>query len=344
MYLSHCDNGGFKILTAKYPDKNAFVQVFAARADWDRYALKTQIEEIFDLLPKITEKVIFIQQMQKVNKKLHIFGIANFPISKNESFIFPLNIYSINSGRFLLQDELKEIVFYSLQDYNGNDDKIIKLESNEEFDDNIGVIFQELKNEDNIKIKLNENNLDTEKVKEEITKGGIDYNTISLDYKIYQYSIISSNEGCEFSLNLNETFEISNNKNINLNFIEADNHNSKINVECILSNVNKNKITCKLNKEVDKTYIIEPFIYSDNSETITIFQNFINDYFSLKCTMNDDSKQSSSGLSTGVILIIVFIILAVIILITLIVYIKSRKKANNDDINLLEGLEKKEMS
>ena len=54
------DNGGFKILAAKCLDKNAFVVVFAARADWDRYRFKTQIEEIFDLIPKITEKVNFI--------------------------------------------------------------------------------------------------------------------------------------------------------------------------------------------------------------------------------------------------------------------------------------------
>ena len=340
------DNGGFKILTAKYPDKKAFVQVFAARNDWDRYALKTQIEEIFDLLPKITEKVIFILQMQKVNKKLHIFSIANFPISKNEAFIFQVNIYSINLGRFLSQDELKEIAFYSLQNYSGNDDKIIELESNEEFDENIGAILQKLKNEENIKIKLNENknNLDTEKVKEEIMKGGIDYNNISLDYKIYQYSIISSNEGCEFSLNLNETIEIKNTKNINLNFIEADNHNSKINAECILSN--DNKIQCKLNKEVNKNYILEPFIYSDKTNTIIVFQNFINDYFSLKCTMNDSKNgedNSSSGLSTGVVVGICFGVLAVIIIFILIFYIISHKKANNND-DMLEGLDKQEIS
>lgn len=47
----HCiyhtgDNGGFKILAARYPDRDALVLVFAARADWDRYALKTRLEEL----------------------------------------------------------------------------------------------------------------------------------------------------------------------------------------------------------------------------------------------------------------------------------------------------------
>lgn len=41
------DNGGFKILAARYPEDNALVLVFANRADWDRYALMQEIEEIF---------------------------------------------------------------------------------------------------------------------------------------------------------------------------------------------------------------------------------------------------------------------------------------------------------
>mgnify|MGYP002625558357 CR=1 FL=1 len=45
------DNGGFKNLAARYPEKKGLVLVFAARNDWDRYKVKTQIEEIFDLVP-----------------------------------------------------------------------------------------------------------------------------------------------------------------------------------------------------------------------------------------------------------------------------------------------------
>ena len=41
------DNGGFKILAARYPEDNALVLIFANRADWDRYPLMQQIEEIF---------------------------------------------------------------------------------------------------------------------------------------------------------------------------------------------------------------------------------------------------------------------------------------------------------
>lgn len=38
------DNGGYKILAARYPKSNALVLVFANRADWDRYELMQQIE------------------------------------------------------------------------------------------------------------------------------------------------------------------------------------------------------------------------------------------------------------------------------------------------------------
>lgn len=41
------DNGGFKILAARYPDSDALVLVFANRADWDRYSLMQKIEAIF---------------------------------------------------------------------------------------------------------------------------------------------------------------------------------------------------------------------------------------------------------------------------------------------------------
>ncbi|MBP3257127.1 MAG: beta-lactamase family protein [Bacteroidales bacterium] len=40
------DNGGFKILAVRYPEKDALLLVFANRADWDRYELMLQIENI----------------------------------------------------------------------------------------------------------------------------------------------------------------------------------------------------------------------------------------------------------------------------------------------------------
>ena len=39
------DNGGFKILAARYPQSDALVLIFANRADWDRYDVMQKIEE-----------------------------------------------------------------------------------------------------------------------------------------------------------------------------------------------------------------------------------------------------------------------------------------------------------
>ena len=41
------DNGGFKILAARYPEDNALVLIFANRADLDRYEVMQQVEAIF---------------------------------------------------------------------------------------------------------------------------------------------------------------------------------------------------------------------------------------------------------------------------------------------------------
>ena len=41
------DNGGFKALMARYPKQELFVVILANRTDWDRYALKTLIEQLF---------------------------------------------------------------------------------------------------------------------------------------------------------------------------------------------------------------------------------------------------------------------------------------------------------
>ncbi|MDD3201539.1 MAG: serine hydrolase [Bacteroidales bacterium] len=43
------DNGGFKILAARYPEQNILVLVFANRADWDRYKLMQEIEKALGL-------------------------------------------------------------------------------------------------------------------------------------------------------------------------------------------------------------------------------------------------------------------------------------------------------
>ena len=276
--------------------------------------------------------------MQKIKKKLKIFCLANFAVLKNETFNFSINInYTINSEE---KNEIKNLEFISLGNYGGFVDNIIELESKEEFDEKTKAIFQELKYDTSIKIKLNENknNFDTEKVKEEINKGEINYNNINSNYQFYHFPINFSNEGCEFNLNSNLNIDISNTKNINLTFKEVNNENNKIYAQCVLSKENKNIIPCKLNTEINNKYILDPFIFSDNIETITIFQNNSNDFFFLKCTKDN----TPSRLSLGEILGIVAGALGIIIIIVIILFInyikKKKRNYNRKDDNEILGL------
>ena len=110
------------------------VLVFAARADWDRYGLKTKIEQILNFTSIIKTKFIFIFQIQMKNKKLKIFIIINFAISKNEAFKFPVIINNRKLDNNLEIKEEKDIEFISSEDHDGKLDKIIELTSKEEFE------------------------------------------------------------------------------------------------------------------------------------------------------------------------------------------------------------------
>ncbi len=40
------DNGGYKIIAARYPASNTLILIFANRSDWDRYELLQRLEEV----------------------------------------------------------------------------------------------------------------------------------------------------------------------------------------------------------------------------------------------------------------------------------------------------------
>ena len=314
------DNGGFKILASRYPKNETLALVFAARADWDRYGLKTKIEELLHFVSKVKNNVIFIRQIQMIDKKLKIFALINYPIYKNETYKFHLQINSKNE---------ENIEFRTIEDYNGKFEKIIEFSTKEEFEEDSVFRLKNLINNYDIETKFNENNnnLDTEKVKSEIKSGQMDYNKIPSEYKIYHYSINDATNGCDFSLNSIDNIQESN-KTINLNFIEVDDDNI-INAECNLSSDNKNNIICKLNTNIDNNYFLIPYIYSDNYKSIIISQIDTNNFLPLKCSIPESSK-----LSTIAILAIVFGSLGGLSLIIIIYFIiKNCKGKKENEIN-----------
>ena len=64
-------------------------------------------------------------------------------------------------------------------------------------------MVEKIKNEEEFELKLlNDNSdiLDTQKVEEQIKKGGIDFSKVSNDYKINLYKIKYATKGCQFNL------------------------------------------------------------------------------------------------------------------------------------------------
>ena len=276
-------------------------------------------------------------QVQIINGKISIFLIINFDITKNTKFIFSLTLYSDRNLRNLETE--KEVSFYPNEDYEGNGDKIVTLTSEE----NVGITrvkIKEIKNDEiELKILNNDNNLlDTEKVKESINNGGVDFSKVGSDYSISQYKIVSSSIGCEFSLNSEN--EISqNNKNIKLSFKEVET-NKNLEVDCTLSSENGKKINCKLPNNIDSDYILEPYISQEEKELITIVQKDVSDYLQLLCESTENPSPTpitnnkrgggvSAGAIIGVIVGIIFIIIAVVVVV--IIYKKIRKNKTNDN-------------
>ena len=206
--------------------------------------------------------------------------------------------------------------------------------------------MNELKNAEDIEVKIANNNselLDTQKVKETINKGGVDFSNISDngddDYIISQYKILSSSGGCDFTL-ISENKINQNNKNIELSFIETANNKNNITAKCSLSNGNGNKIICNLDKEINNYYFLQPYLSSDEKETITIVQKDTNDYLSLQCDLIETStdqiekSKKEGGLSTGVIIGIIAGIIFVVIVVAVIIYmVKCGKNKKNDNTN-----------
>ena len=284
--------------------------------------------------PQVYEKVLFILQVQIIDGKLVIFVITNFPITKDQKFTFTVSIYLFRNLRILQNDKKEiEITFSPKEDYDGNGDRVVSLISDNNFKEEKAVV-EDLTNNKEIEVKILDNNvdvLDTQKVQETISKGGIDYSQISQDskdHKIYQYKISSATNGCEFSL-ISENEINEENKNIELSFVEVRTNNH-ITANCLLSSKNNKNIVCSLDSDIDNEYILEPFIFSDKTETITILQKNTSDYLQLECsikkheTRNYHSKRKS-GLSTGAVVgIILGITFAVIITVMTIIFCKKR--------------------
>ena len=150
----------------------------------------------------------------------------------------------------------------------------------------------------------------------------IDFSKGILDYKINQYIISSSSIGCNFNLISKKSIEEETKKNIILNFIEKDNENNRIKVECILSNENGNKIPCYLEEEVNKNFILDSYIGSSQEKNLFLItqENKANNLL-LSCI-----KEKEKGNKVIIIVVIVIIVIVVIFITVIVLIVNLRKK------------------
>ena len=163
---------------------------------------------INNYIPQLNEIIFFILQVKIINRRIMIYIILNFPITKNQIFIFNVKLFLSRYIRNLQNNSSGqvEISFHPEEDYDGNGDKISVFISDVEINENKALV-SELKDNKEIKVKLlNDSSeiLDTEKVEESIKNGGIDYSEIveknknAKVYNVFQYKIVSASTGCEF--------------------------------------------------------------------------------------------------------------------------------------------------
>ena len=301
---------------------------------------------INNYIPQLNEIIFFILQVKIINRRIMIYIILNFPITKNQIFIFNVKLFLSRYIRNLQNNssDQVEISFHPEEDYDGNGDKISVFISDIEINENKALV-SELKNNKEIKVKLlNDNSeiLDTEKVEESIKNGGIDYSEIveknenAKVYNVFQYKIVSASTGCEFDLiPENKIKDI--NQNIELTFIESKSNNS-INANCFISNENEGKIICSLTNDIMGQYQLDPFIYSDKNMTFTIIQKNTKDFLSLECVSTFDeynhspNKRNKRALSTGGIVAIALVSSIVLITIVSIIIIYRKKSKYNKSI------------
>ena len=88
-----------------------------------------------------------------------------------------------------------------------------------------------------------------------------------------------------------------------------------------------------MDDQIDGNYNLEPYIYSDQKETITIVQKNTDDYLTLECIAGEiirSNNKKSSGLSAGeivgIVLACVFVV-AVIVIYSL--FLRKGRQINN---------------
>ena len=243
-------------------------------------------------------------------------------LSKDFHIKLSVDLYKSQNKKRILQEPTQkdyEVNLYINRDNNLESGKIIELVSEEQFSDSDRIVINQNNENYDFGMKVLDNNnkiLDTEENTKMINSMEmIDFSFLPADYPINIYYIKSSSSGCEFDLISNTQIK-EKNQDIILNFVEKNNNNVKINVQCIFSKDNNNKIPCSLDQEINNNnYILDSYIGSSSNGIFNIMPEKDKE-FQLNCEKKNQglSKGAIVGICLGAVgfLIIVIIIIVCI--------------------------------
>ena len=162
---------------------------------------------------------------------------------------------------------------------------------------NIYVVEDENDNKNNYDIYLgvDENNLNTKKAENLINNGSFNFSNIfnMTNYNYSIYDVYDITKGCDFFINLSENRTIYNEKKtIEINFTEYNN-GSTINAYCNLSSEYTDQIPCSTKQNITKgNYTFKPFVYPFEDE-IFIFKQKKGQVFHLFCLQKNEIYKTS---------------------------------------------------
>ena len=254
---------------------------------------------------------LFVFQIQIKNNRLKVFLSVSTNVDKSFNFTISINLYKSKNTRNLQEtyynDYQVDLYINGLEKINSGD--IFSAYSHEEFNESDRIVLKEIKNNDYGLKALNNDSrlLDSEETKKMIANNEIfDFSNIG-SLSIKKYYIVSSTQGCNFDLISQQTIN-SKRQNITLKFIEKNDNNNNINVKCILSLDNHDKIPCSLEQEINNEYILDSYVGSNENGVFYIFQDL--DHFQLKCS-NENTDNSKRVKIIGIICIVLLIVIIV---------------------------------
>ncbi len=273
---------------------------------------------------------LIILQVRIINNLLKIFIIISTKIKNPSVFRISIDLYKYNNIRNLQESSLKDqqVGLY----LNGNSDiepgKIYELTSQNEFSNSDRVVVNIKSNSDYEMKVLNNNNkiLDSQENEKMIQTGEIfDLSKNPSNYQVNNYIIESSSTGCNFIL-ISKTTIKERNQKVSLNFIEKENTNNNVIVECILSNENNNRIPCSLNQNINKNFILDSYPGSSNNGIFYIIKENTEQDLQLNCQIESRKKSDSSNNTLIIIFIILGVVLIGVTIIMLIIFCKKKEE------------------